>query len=76
MIPLLGGAFTAGLLGSPHCVGMCGAFATASADRTARPTTTLPVRLVAYMALVTTRKLGRFTGARLVVLKSSDMSAP
>lgn len=29
MIPLLGGALLAGLVGSPHCVGMCGAFATA-----------------------------------------------
>ena len=29
MIPLVGGALLAGLVGSPHCVGMCGAFATA-----------------------------------------------
>ncbi len=30
MIPLLGGAFLAGLTGSPHCVGMCGGFASAA----------------------------------------------
>jgi sulfite exporter TauE/SafE len=29
VIPLLAGALVAGLIGSPHCVGMCGAFATA-----------------------------------------------
>lgn len=32
MIGTLGGAFAAGLLGSPHCVGMCGGFASACAD--------------------------------------------
>ncbi|MFN7147839.1 MAG: sulfite exporter TauE/SafE family protein, partial [Myxococcota bacterium] len=30
MTLLLGGALTAGLLGSPHCVGMCGPFVTAT----------------------------------------------
>lgn len=30
MIPLLGGALLAGAAGSPHCVGMCGGFATAA----------------------------------------------
>lgn len=33
MIPLLGGALLAGLTGSPHCVGMCGGFATAATAR-------------------------------------------
>lgn len=31
MIPVLGGAFLAGLIGSPHCVAMCGGFAAACA---------------------------------------------
>lgn len=30
MMPWLGGALVAGLVGSPHCVGMCGGFATAA----------------------------------------------
>lgn len=30
MIPLLGGALLAGAAGSPHCIGMCGGFATAA----------------------------------------------
>lgn len=30
MMPLLGGALAASLLGSPHCVGMCGPFASAT----------------------------------------------
>lgn len=32
MTPLLTGALVAGLVGSPHCVGMCGAFAVAASD--------------------------------------------
>lgn len=51
MIPLLGGALTAGLLGSPHCVGMCGAFATASADRTAEGVAWQLGRFAAYATL-------------------------
>jgi hypothetical protein len=33
MTSLLGGALLAGLMGSPHCVGMCGGFAAATHDR-------------------------------------------
>jgi sulfite exporter TauE/SafE len=32
MIPVLAGAFLAGLMGSPHCVAMCGPFAAACAQ--------------------------------------------
>lgn len=31
MLATLAGAFTAGLVGSPHCIGMCGGFAAATA---------------------------------------------
>ncbi len=51
MIGLLGGALTAGLIGSPHCVGMCGAFATASADRLAEGAAWQVGRLGAYATL-------------------------
>lgn len=33
MTPLVGGALLAGLVGSPHCVGMCGGFATSAGGR-------------------------------------------
>ena len=34
MIPALAAAFGASLLGSPHCVGMCGAFSSVHSTRT------------------------------------------
>lgn len=51
MIAVVGGAFAAGLLGSPHCVGMCGAFATASSDRLTEGVAWQLGRLGAYVAL-------------------------
>ncbi|MDO9280557.1 MAG: sulfite exporter TauE/SafE family protein [Pseudomonadota bacterium] len=51
MIAVVSGAFAAGLLGSPHCVGMCGAFATASADRLAEGAAWQVGRLGAYVIL-------------------------
>jgi sulfite exporter TauE/SafE len=51
MIAVVGGAFVAGLLGSPHCVGMCGAFATASADRLTEGAAWQAGRLGAYVIL-------------------------
>lgn len=33
LLPTLGGALLAGLVGSPHCVGMCGGFAVAAGAR-------------------------------------------
>jgi sulfite exporter TauE/SafE len=33
VLPTLGGALLAGLVGSPHCVGMCGGFAVAASAR-------------------------------------------
>ncbi|MDP2307290.1 MAG: sulfite exporter TauE/SafE family protein [Pseudomonadota bacterium] len=51
MIAVAGGAFLAGLLGSPHCVGMCGAFATASADRLTEGVAWQVGRLGAYVVL-------------------------
>jgi uncharacterized protein len=51
MTPILGAAFAAGLLGSPHCIGMCGGFASACG----RPGGSLALwhagRLSTYMAL-------------------------
>ncbi len=51
MIPLLAGAFLAGLMGSPHCVAMCGPFASACTETRAG----LPLwhlgRLASYAAL-------------------------
>lgn len=57
MIAVVGGAFAAGLLGSPHCVGMCGAFATASAGRLTEGAAWQVGRLGAYVVL------GAFAGA-------------
>lgn len=51
MIAVVTGAFAAGLFGSPHCVGMCGAFATASADRLAEGVAWQAGRLGAYTIL-------------------------
>ncbi len=51
MMALLGGALLAGLVGSPHCAGMCGGFAAACSRR---PAGALPWhlgRLLTYAAL-------------------------
>lgn len=50
MLPLLTASFLAGLVGSPHCVGMCGGFAAACAG-TARGAGWHAGRLGSYAAL-------------------------
>lgn len=50
-LALLGGALAAGLVGSPHCVGMCGGFASASAGRPVETSAWHVGRLAAYATL-------------------------
>lgn len=50
MIGLFGGALLAGLLGSPHCVGMCGGFAVSAGSRGATVAWNLG-RLTTYVVL-------------------------
>jgi hypothetical protein len=50
MIGLWGGALAAGLLGSPHCVGMCGGFAVSAGSRGATVAWNLG-RLTTYVVL-------------------------
>lgn len=50
MIGLFGGALLAGLLGSPHCVGMCGGFAVSAGSRGAAVAWNLG-RLTTYVLL-------------------------
>src|SRR5690606_7731256 len=51
MWPLVLGAGLAGLVGSPHCVGMCGGFATACATPTRHAVAWHAGRLVTYGVL-------------------------
>ena len=57
MESVIGGALLAGLVGSPHCVGMCGAFAVAASER--------PLEGLAWHAgrLTTYAVLGALAGA-------------
>lgn len=61
LLPLASGALVAGLLGSPHCVGMCGGFAGAAGAPWQAG------RLAAYLAL------GAFAGA---IVPDATWSAP
>jgi uncharacterized protein len=51
MIAILAGATLSGLVGSPHCVAMCGGFAVAAGDRPAHSLAWSAGRLVTYGAL-------------------------
>ncbi len=51
MTPLMIGALTAGLVGSPHCIGMCGGFAAACSERPADAAAYHLGRLVTYASL-------------------------
>ena len=51
MIALFVGAFMAGLVGSPHCIGMCGPFAVLCGDRASRSVAWHLGRLTTYAAL-------------------------
>ena len=51
MIPILAGAALSGLVGSPHCVAMCGGFAVAAGDRPARSLAWSAGRLATYGVL-------------------------
>lgn len=51
MIPTLAGAFVAGLVGSPHCIGMCGGFASACATDVPRGASYHVGRLTTYAGL-------------------------
>lgn len=63
MIPFWG-AFLAGLVGSPHCIGMCGAFCTAASTRPGGQVLWHAGRLTTYAALgVVAGLAGRGIGA-------------
>jgi len=51
MISLLGAAFVAGLVGSPHCIGMCGGFAVLCGRRVSDTTVWHVGRITSYAAL-------------------------
>lgn len=70
MTSLLAGAFLAGLMGSPHCIGMCGGFAAAASEG--------PVRGAAYHGgrLVTYSLLGAAGGVVGGALPGPDWVAP
>ncbi len=51
MIPALGAAALAGLVGSPHCMGMCGGFAVACGSTAGRGAAWHAGRLTTYAAL-------------------------